>query len=115
MVKSVLSAQCSGLRWWVIQRFSSLVVSIGCVGFAAYFFLHPQLDFLEWRLLFDNLCLKVFVLLFVFSLSAHAWIGVWTVITDYIKCPFFRLVLHSCVFTTLLVSCLATLVIMWSV
>jgi succinate dehydrogenase / fumarate reductase membrane anchor subunit len=46
---------------------------------------HPDLTFEQWQALFDGTPMKLFSLLAVFSLAAHAWIGMWTVASDYLN------------------------------
>ncbi len=85
MVTNATSLGRSGLFDWLVQRFSALVllawvawVSIGVI--AAAEFGYPQ-----WRALFAAVPMQIFSLIAVLSLCAHAWVGVWTVTTDYLN------------------------------
>jgi succinate dehydrogenase / fumarate reductase membrane anchor subunit len=82
MVTSVTSFSRTGLSDWLIQRVTSLVL-------LAYFLLIAyQLtgsgDYTSWRASFDQTWMKVFTLMAALSLVAHAWIGLWSVFTDYL-------------------------------
>ena len=82
MVTSVTSFSRTGLSDWLIQRVTSLVL-------LAYFLLIAyqlvgSVDYTSWRALFDNTWMKVFTLMAGISLVAHAWIGLWSVFTDYL-------------------------------
>ena len=82
MVTSVTSFSRTGLSDWLIQRVTSLVL-------LAYFVLSAyqlagSVDYTSWRALFDQTWMKVFTLMAALSLVAHAWIGLWSVFTDYL-------------------------------
>jgi len=82
MVTSVTSFSRTGLSDWLIQRVTSLVL-------LAYFLLNAyqltgSVDYTSWRALFDQTWMKVFTLMAALSLVAHAWIGLWSVFTDYL-------------------------------
>jgi len=81
-VTSVTSFSRTGLSDWLIQRVTSLVLP-------AYFLLIAyqltgSVDYTSWRALFDQTWMKVFTLMAALSLVAHAWIGLWSVFTDYL-------------------------------
>ena len=38
----------------------------------------------EWKALFEQTWMRIFSLLAILSLAAHAWIGMWAVLTDYL-------------------------------
>ena len=82
MVTAVTSLGRSGLSDWLIQRVSALVL-LAYVIFLAIV-LSGGVDYAEWRALFDLTCIKVFSLAALLSLAMHAWIGLWSVSTDYL-------------------------------
>jgi len=43
------------------------------------------MEYTQWRGLFDCLAMKVFTLFSLLSLVAHAWVGMWTITTDYLN------------------------------
>jgi len=85
MVKVATSFGRSGLHDWVVQRISAVVLAI----YTSYMFyilvFSPELSQAMWRTLFADDLFRVFSILALLSLVAHAWIGLWTVSTDYIK------------------------------
>lgn len=115
MVKSVLGVNHQGLRDWIIQRVSAIFMAIYSVWLVSYFFCHPGLSFAEWHGLFSNGWVKVATLLFILSLLFHAWIGVWTVFTDYVKSYALRCILNFLVLFMLVASFFWGLLILWSV
>ena len=115
MVKSVLDTNHQGLRDWVIQRASALLIGFYLLALIFYFICHPALSYGEWRELFTHQWMKIATLLFTVSLLFHAWIGVWTIFTDYVKSYVFRAVLNFCVLLMLAVCFIWSVLILWSV
>ncbi len=82
MVTAVTSFGRSGLSDWLVQRVSGVIllayfVFIGCN-------LIGGVDYIAWKALFAQTWVKVFSLMALLSLAAHAWIGIWAVLTDYL-------------------------------
>jgi|SRR5690554_3362825 len=84
MVTSVTNLGRSGVQDWLIQRISSVFLAAYLLFLVAYIALNPELDYLQWRNLYDQLWMRVFSLIALLSIVAHAWIGLWSVLTDYI-------------------------------
>lgn len=115
MVKSVLGVNHQGLRDWAIQRASAIVMAVYSIWFVAFLVMHPDLSYLHWHVLFSQFCVKIATLLFILSLLFHAWIGMWTIFTDYIKWPVLRAILNFFVILMLIVSFLWACLIVGSV
>ena len=84
MVTAVTSFGRSGVSDWLIQRVSAVVM-------AAYFFFivwvlltSPDMSYEQWNDLFSLTCVRIFSTLTLLSVVAHAWIGAWAVLTDYV-------------------------------
>lgn len=114
MVKSVLGAN-QGLRDWVIQRASAIFMAAYSIVLILYFVLHPELSYAEWHNLFAMQFVKVFTILFIFLLMLHAWLGIWTVFTDYVKCFVIRTILNFFVLLMLFACFFWGISILWSV
>lgn len=115
MVKSVLSVAHEGLRDWVIQRVSAIIMAVYSIGLITYILMNPELTFAEWHVLFAETWIKVVTLMFVLALSFHAWIGMWTIYTDYIKNAVVRCVFHLGTILMLTACFFWALMILWSV
>lgn len=115
MVKSVLGVSHQGLRDWVIQRVTAIILALYSIGMFVFFCRHTDLAFYEWHNLFSALWMKVATLLFVLSLLFHAWIGMWTILTDYVKPFWLRFILHSLILLALISFFFAALLILWGV
>lgn len=84
MVTSITNLGRSGLYDWLIQRVSGVAMAAYVVFLVAYLVINPDVDFAQWSALFDQLWMRVFSLITLVSMVAHAWIGLWAVLTDYI-------------------------------
>lgn len=84
MVTSVTSLGRSGVSDWLLQRVSAVIVLAYTIFIVGYILLTPELDYGQWRALFDQLWMRIFSLITLISIIAHAWIGLWVVMTDYL-------------------------------
>ncbi len=84
MVKQVTALGRNGVADFIIQRFSAVVLLafIGYVG--GVLILNPEIDYASWKQVFEPTWMKVLSLLAILSLAAHAWIGWWAVLSDYV-------------------------------
>jgi succinate dehydrogenase / fumarate reductase membrane anchor subunit len=85
MVTNITNLGRSGLSDWLIQRVSAVILALYTVFIVAYLLFNPGLDYVTWSNLFAQTWMRIFSLLAFISLAAHAWIGLWTVTTDYLK------------------------------
>ncbi len=42
------------------------------------------MEYAEWKALFEQTWMRIFSLMAILALAAHAWIGIWAVLTDYL-------------------------------
>ncbi|EDP46919.1 succinate dehydrogenase, hydrophobic membrane anchor protein [Rickettsiella grylli] len=118
MVKNltnVTSLSGNGLRDWLIQRVTSLVLAAYILFLLAYIGYHHPLDFTTWQHLFSHLSMRLFSTLFLFSLFWHAWVGLWTIVTDYIRWASLRLMVQLFIIMTLFLYLIWGLAIFWGV
>lgn len=84
MVTTVTSLGRSGLSDWLIQRVSAYVMTAYLIFIIGYLLLTPDLNYTQWAALNSSLPMRMFSLITILSIAAHAWIGMWCVLTDYI-------------------------------
>ena len=89
MVTNVTSLGRSGLADFVLQRVSAVVVGLYTLCVVGYFVATPTVDHASLVGFLDSLTMKAFTTLAVVALATHAWIGMWTVGTDYIRRHYF--------------------------
>src|SRR5690606_25993147 len=46
--------------------------------------MNPEMDYAQWSALYSQLWMRIFRLLALISFITHAWIGLWSVLTDYL-------------------------------
>ena len=84
MVTKVTGYSRNGVSDWIFQRASAVILALYTVFIVGYLLLN-DVDAASWQSLFSALPMQIFSLLAVLAFVAHAWIGMWTVVTDYIK------------------------------
>jgi succinate dehydrogenase / fumarate reductase membrane anchor subunit len=84
MVTNVTSFGRSGLSDWVVQRVSAVILAAYAVFLVFWMARHPDLQYAQWKELFELTAMRIFSLMALLSLVAHAWIGIWTISTDYL-------------------------------
>ena len=84
MVTNISSFGRSGLYDWVMQRITAVILAAYTFCILGTFILNPDLDYQQWRGVFESLPMRFFTLLAVLALSAHGWVGMWTIATDYL-------------------------------
>lgn len=114
MVRPATALGRSGLHDWFIQRLSAVVLAAFVITLMGWAMTH-DISFLSWRELFAQNCMKIFSLLTMLALAAHAWIGMWTIMTDYVKPTGIRLVAQSVIILVTLSVLLWGVSILWSV
>ncbi|PAV26284.1 succinate dehydrogenase / fumarate reductase membrane anchor subunit [Tamilnaduibacter salinus] len=83
-VNSVTNLGRSGVYDWLIQRVSAYVLALYTL-FLLGFILFTDVTYESWAGLFSTTWFRIFSLMALVAIGAHAWVGLWTVTTDYIK------------------------------
>jgi len=89
MVSSISSLTGNGLADFVVQRVSAVVLTVYTLCVVGFFLANPDMDFVTLRGYFASTPMVLFSTLMVLSTAAHAWIGMWTIGTDYIRDHYF--------------------------
>lgn len=92
MVKSITSLSRSGLKDWLVQRVSAVLLGTYAVFMFVYLMMNGDLSYQQWSGLFSNMAFKIYTLSVLFALVGHIWVGLWTVATDYLKNVWVRFV-----------------------
>ena len=83
MVTSITNVRRSGLSDWIIQRTSAVLLAAYTFCILGSLIINPDMDYQAWNTLFNSNLMRVFSLITLAALCAHAWIGMWVVSTDY--------------------------------
>ena len=95
MVTNVTSLGRSGLYDWMMQRVTAVILAVYTVFIFGFLLLNPDLTYPQWKELFDNTFVRIFSLLALLSLGGHAWVGLWTIATDYLKATGVRFIFQA--------------------
>lgn len=113
MVSRIVVGAHYGLRDWLIQRISAVVMAVYVAALVAWLLWQPYLDYDVWTALFSSQWMRSFTLLFLLNLYYHAWIGVRDIVMDYLKPAGIRLAIHVLVILALLLYTIWSVQILW--
>ena len=113
MVRREVIGAHYGLRDWLAQRVTAVVMALYTLFFIAVVISLPRLDYNNWNALWQVPIMRYATLFFVLSTLIHAWIGVRNIFMDYIKDTGLRLTLHVVVILTLVVYGVWAVQILW--
>lgn len=85
MVTNITNLSRSGLYDWMLQRLSAIVLAAYTLFIVGYVLMNPELGYAQWSELFTRTWVRIFSFLALLSLVAHAWVGMWTIVTDYLN------------------------------
>jgi succinate dehydrogenase / fumarate reductase membrane anchor subunit len=113
MVNRVVVGAHYGLRGWLVQRVSAVVMTVYAVAFGVALAATRPADHGAWKALFAQGWMRVATLLFFASLFLHAWVGMRDILMDYIKPAGLRLVLEVVVILVLVACAGWAVQILW--
>ena len=111
-MNSVTNIGRNGIQDWIIQRATAYVLALYTL-FLLGFFVTTDVDYLAWSALFAQGWFKIFSLLALLSIAGHAWVGLWTVSTDYIKSAMPRFLLQAACVLVMFVYVVWGIQILW--
>lgn len=115
MVKRVVVGAHYGLRDWLVQRVTAVVMVVYILLLMVVFMVSPPSDYGSWKALFSNQWMRAATLLFLLSLFMHAWIGVRDILMDYVRPTGLRLALQIVVVLALMFYGVWAAQVLWSI
>ncbi len=115
MVKREVVGAHYGLRDWLAQRVTAVIMVVYTALILSVVAGLPKLDYWQWKVLWQAPVVKFATILFIVSLLFHAWIGVRNIFMDYIKDPALRLTLYVLTISALFWYAVWSVQILWSV
>ena len=82
-----------GLRDWMAQRATSMLMAIFTVVVVAQVLFGGPLDYYRWAAIFSAQWMKVLTFVVIVSLMVHVWVGMRDIWMDYVKPVVARLAL----------------------
>ncbi|WP_148254412.1 succinate dehydrogenase, hydrophobic membrane anchor protein [Aidingimonas lacisalsi] len=113
MVTNITNFGRSGLSDWLIQRVSAIILAVYTLFMVGFLLFNPGLDYATWSGLFDQTWMRIFSLLAFVSIAAHAWIGLWTVTTDYLKPTGIRVAAQTIIILAIFVFLVWGVQVLW--
>ena len=104
-----------GLRGWMAQRATAVVMVIYTVLFVIVLLGMPQYDYASWKALWSTWSMRYATLLFIFATLLHAWIGVRNIFMDYVHHAGVRYALYVASIVALVFYALWSMQILWGV
>ena len=104
-----------GYRDWFVQRITAFLSGIYAAFLITFLIIQHPISYTQWHALFAHLAMKIFTLLVFFSVLWHAWIGMWTIFTDYVKNKPIRLALETITCLLLVVYFIWAIEFLWTV
>ena len=114
MVKVAGTFGRSGVHDYILLRATAVVLLVYIVyliGFIAI----TDITYSTWSSFFALTATKVLTLFALVAMLVHAWIGLWQVLTDYVKCTLLRGVLQFVLTSLAFVYLIFGFVILWGV
>jgi succinate dehydrogenase / fumarate reductase, membrane anchor subunit len=112
-VKRLVVGAHYGLRDWLAQRISAVIMAVYTLLLVVVFLKSTPLTYAAWKDLFAQGWMRVATLLFAASLAWHAWVGVRDILMDYVKPDGLRLALQVVTLLTLAVYVGWAVQILW--
>jgi len=75
----------NGVSDWIVQRVSAVVLAAYTLCVLGFVLMNPGLDYETWSGYFALTGMKVFTMLALLASAAHAWVGMWTIGSDYLQ------------------------------
>ncbi|GAB6260060.1 MULTISPECIES: succinate dehydrogenase, hydrophobic membrane anchor protein [Photobacterium] len=85
MVSNVSTVGRNGVHDFILVRATAIILTLYTIYMVCFFAFGPELNYETWTAFFSQLSTKVFTMLALVSVLIHGWIGMWQVLTDYIK------------------------------
>ncbi|MDG1750457.1 MAG: succinate dehydrogenase, hydrophobic membrane anchor protein [Thalassotalea sp.] len=115
MVNNAATVGRSGVHDFILIRTSAIILALYTFYILGFFVTTTEVTYDVWQGFFSGLSTKVFTILALFSLLVHAWIGIWQVLSDYIKPAFLRGSLQFIFAVILLAYLVIGLLTVWGV
>ncbi|MGY6030386.1 succinate dehydrogenase membrane anchor subunit [Phytobacter sp. AG2a] len=115
MVSNASALGRNGVHDFILVRATAIVLTLYIIYMVGFFAINGDITWQVWSGFFSSAFTKVFTLLALFSILIHAWIGMWQVLTDYVKHVALRLMLQLVIVVALAVYVIYGFVVVWGV
>ena len=92
--KRVVVGAHYGLRDWLSQRVTALVMALFTVALVVQVLLPGPMGYEKWASIFSAQWMKLLTFVTILALLVHVWVGVRDILMDYVKPVVVRLLLQ---------------------
>lgn len=103
----------AGLNEWLLQRLTAIYIGVFGLYMITHSFVSPALSFPQWWVWVNQPVIKTMWAVFIFSLLYHGWVGMRSVILDYVKPVWFRFFISALSTLFFLTMLIWTLIILF--
>ncbi len=115
MVKNIASLGRNGVHDFLLIRASAVILTFYTIYLIGFFVLAPELNYATWVNFWSQMSTKILTMLGLGAVLIHAWIGLWQVVTDYIKSSLVRGLVLLAVISILFMYFFSGLFVLWGV
>ncbi|GAC14291.1 succinate dehydrogenase, hydrophobic membrane anchor protein [Aliiglaciecola lipolytica] len=115
MVTEQASLKRNGVQDFVTLRATALIITLFSFYMAYFFIATPVITYDVWVSLFSGIFMKVFTFITLVAIMYHVKIGLWQVLTDYVKAPGLRATIQYVLNIIAFVYVVVGLFVLWGV
>jgi succinate dehydrogenase / fumarate reductase, membrane anchor subunit len=115
VLKKIFRNGYAGLRNWLLQRLTALVMALYSLTMAVLVAMQRPDDYPSWRAMFSPPWIRVATLMFCLCLLLHAWLGVRDILKDYVTSLMIRMSLQRLFAAAIVVYGFWAATILWSI
>ena len=104
-----------GLRDWLAQRMTAVLLAVFTVVLLAQLLMPGALGYDRWAAIFSAQWMKLLTLVTILSLAYHAWVGMRDIWMDYVRHTGLRILLQVLTIIWLMASVIYAAQILWSI
>ncbi len=112
MVERKLTGAHYGLRDWVMQRVTAVIMLIYTIAMVLFLLFIPS-GYDAWREFFSQTWVRVFTQISFIAVALHAWVGIRDLWMDYVKSAGLRLFLHIATIVWLVACFVYSVKVVW--
>lgn len=113
MVSNVSTVGRNGVHDFLLVRATAMIMTLYTLYMVGFFTFSGEITYSDWTSFWGSTFTKAFTMLALTSVLIHGWIGLWQVLTDYVKCAKLRGLLQLVVITVLLGYFFSGLFVLW--
>ncbi|WWO97378.1 MAG: succinate dehydrogenase, hydrophobic membrane anchor protein [Candidatus Dasytiphilus stammeri] len=105
----------NGIYDWLLLRISAIIIGFYIIYIGFFFLTIDSINYMSLHTFFESKITKFFTIIALLSTIIHSWIGIWQVLTDYIKSLILRLILQLIHLLILWAYIIYGIIVVWRV